>query len=51
MKAIVLVHRDGGRHLAFVKDSKFDTQAWASSPSRKASFNLLGIVKVEEHYH
>lgn len=46
-KAIVLVCRDGARHLAFIVDAGFDTQAWAQG--RKASFALLDVVAVEEH--
>lgn len=48
MKAIILVHADGARHLAFVTGEEFDTQAWANKPSRVAAFKLLGVVSVEE---
>ena len=47
MKAIVLVYRDGARHMAFVINAAFDTQAWAQS--RKAAFAMLEVVAVEEH--
>ena len=46
-KAIVLVCGNGARHLAFIADAAFDTQAWAQS--RKAAFALLDVVAVEEH--
>jgi len=49
MKILYLVNRDGTRWApsAPVPDD-FDTQAWAEK--RKASFKLIGIVRVEEQY-
>jgi hypothetical protein len=47
MKAIITVTQDGIRNLVSVEGDEFDTRAWAES--RKASFQLLGVVKVVEH--
>jgi hypothetical protein len=48
MKALILVCRDGARHLAFVAPAAFDTQAWAQS--RREAFALLRVVRVVEEY-
>ncbi len=46
MKAILLEHANGERHLAFVVPTDFDTQAWADT---KAFFlRFLGVVRVVE---
>jgi hypothetical protein len=46
MKAIILVHHDGSRLLAFVTSVDFDTQAWAND--RRDVFALLQVVRVVE---
>jgi hypothetical protein len=47
LKAIVAVFADGARHTLFVRDAGFNTQSWAET--RRTSFRLLGVVKIEEH--
>lgn len=48
MKTLMLVHVDGNYCKGPTVPVDFDTQSWAQS--RRASFNYLNIVRIEEIY-
>jgi hypothetical protein len=48
MKVITAFLADGSSHVCAMVNDDFNVQAWANEPERLQSFQLLGIVRLEE---